>query len=435
MKLKSPSSGESWSTLTGVMMIASMATLMWSYVEIKLLFLSLFILTLTVRVVFKRTRIVFYGRLLWFYTWIGTAGVVWALVGVLHPNNYVQGNLEALRLYVVWSAAFVVLYSLLRATRSLEIFHKAIVTAAILISVINLVGLYDQFYGLGLISEGICQELEMRVGFHEGFIQLTSHNVGIMFLIVPYLLSLQFRTDAGESNSLLAKLALVLSLILVALSGRRGLWVVVALTPCAILVLSSLTGSYGLLKAGGRRFLIGCAAAGVVGLSLALILPEGTVDVGFFAHLQQSFSSEDERTIQKPHLIEGFMESPVFGSGFGANAGYTRSEERPWTYELTYYQMLFNLGIAGVTTLGLLFSLYFVKVLRLLRQFTDKSAIPFALLVAYCSFFVGAYSDPYFGSFDLLFFVGLLPYLSTFQRGFNDPGLTSGVPLCSSNEL
>ena len=419
MKFKSSTPDRSWTTLTAVMMIVSMATLVQSYLAVKLFFLALFLVTSVVNIFFRRTWFVARRQLAFFYLCIGEAGVVWAFVGLLHHGNYDQGVLEALRLYVLWSAAFVVLYTLLRAGSSLRIFHTAIVTAGILIPLINFVGLYDQFSDTRLISEGIRQQLNMRIGFGNGFIQITSRNIALMFLIVPYLLSLQFRADAGKSNSILTKVALVLSLILVAVSGRRGLWIVVALTPCTILLLSRLTGSYGLMKVGGRRFLLACAAAGVVGLSSLLILPQSAVDVGSINHLQRAFSSEDERTIQKPYLVEGFMNSPVFGSGFGASAGYARSDERPWTYELTYYQMLFNLGIVGVTALGVLFSVYFVRVARLLRQFKHGSTVPFALLVAYCSFFVGAYSDPYFGSFDLLFFVGLLPYLSTFRRGFD----------------
>ena len=98
-------------------------------------------------------------------------------------------------------------------------------------------------------------------------------------------------------------------------------------------------------------------------------------------------------------------------------------------YELTYYQMLFNLGAVGMTVLGALFAVYLTAVVRLLRQFKDGSAIPFALLVGFCSLVVGAYADPYFGGFDSLFFAGLLPYLSTFQHGFEQRKLAVGVAL------
>ena len=395
--------GERWVAWPAILMIVSMATLVRSYVAIKLFFLALFLLAFLVKVYLRKTTIVMYPRLVWFYLCIGLAGVVWAFVGVLNYRNYIDGVFDAIRLYVVWSVAFVVLYTLLRAAPSLDIIHKAMVLAGIIVPVINLVALYDQLSGGGLISEGIRQELDMEVGFGDGYLQFNSINISTMFLTAPYLLSLQFRADAGKSNSLLTKMALVLSLVLVILSGRRALWIVVALTPCSILFLSYLTGSYSLIKAGGKRVLLACATTAIVGLGTILIVPEGSLGgeyTGSVTRLKQSFSSEDERTIQKPYLMDAFMESPVFGSGFGATAGYIRSDIRPWRYELTYYQMLFNLGIVGVTVLGVLFSLYFATVIRLLREYKHGSAVPLALLVAYCSLFVGAYSDPYFGGFD-----------------------------------
>jgi hypothetical protein len=424
--------GDRWLTVPATMLIVSMATLVRSYLAIKLVFLALFLLAFMVSLALRRTRIIVYRRLVWFYLWIGLAGVVWAIVGLLHPANYVQGVFDSLKLYVVWSAAFVVLYTLLRAGLTLQPMHTAMVTAGILIPVINLVGLYDQLTGGGLISEGIRQELEMGIGFGDGYIQFSSVNISAMFFIAPYLLSLQFRADAGKSNSLLTKLALVLSLVLVVVSGRRALWIVVALTPCTILLLSILTGSSGLIKAGGRRVLLACAVAGVVGLGTLLIIPEGALDgeyTGSINRLKQAFSSDDERTIQKPYLLNAFMKSPVLGSGFGGYAGYIRSDERPWSYELTYYQMLFNLGTVGVTVLGTLFGVYIAAVVRLFRQFKDGSAIPFGLLIAFFSLLLGVYSNPYFSGFDSLFFVGLLPYLSTFQHGFGRPTLAAGVAL------
>jgi len=400
------------------MFVASIATLVQSYVFVKLFFLALFLLTAIVAVAHRKTRFVVHPRLVLFYLWIGVAGIVWTIVGLLHPGNYAQGNFDALKLYVTWSAAFVILYTLLRAEASLGVLHAALVLSAILIAVINLVGLTDQIGSWGLISESIREELELRVGIHIGYIQITSNNIGALFVIVPYLLSLQFRADAGKANSALMKLALVLSLVVVVVSGRRALWIAVALTPCTILFLSCLTGSYGLLKPGGRRFLLMCAAAAVAGLSVVILLPERMPELGFLVRLNEAFSSENEREIQKIYLIDGFKDSPVLGSGFGAYAGYPRSYERPWTYELTYHRLLFNMGIVGMAFLGVLFLLYFALVIGLLRRFKDGSAIPFGLLVGFCSLLLGAYSNPYFGSFDYVFFAGLLPYLSTFRRGF-----------------
>jgi hypothetical protein len=416
-------------TVPAVMLIVSMATLVHAYFLIKVSLIVVFLLAFALNVFLRRIDIVVYQRLVVFYLCIAIIGIVWAIVGFLYPSNYVQGVLDALRLYVMWSAAFAVLYTLLRAGPSLHSMHQALCVAGILIPLLNLVALYDLFSGSGLIPASVRQELALEIGIGDGYVHLGSVNITSMFVIAPYLLAVQFRADAHKSTSTLTKIALVLSLVLVVLSGRRALWIVVALTPGIILLLSGLTGSGRLLTAWGKRFLLIFAIAGAVGLSAIFILRDGGSDSGVVARLKEAFSSQDERTIQRPHLVAAFTESPVLGSGFGGYAGYRRNEAKPWTYELTYHTMLFNLGIVGTGFLLALFSLYFVFVVRLLRRFKSASAVPFGLLVGFCCLLIGAYSNPYLGGFDSLFFAGLLPYLSTFERGFDRLESTSGAVL------
>ncbi len=406
-------------SFAAIMFLASMATLMRAYLVVKLCFLALFLFAFIANIALKRTEVIVHRRLVLFYLWISVAGVVWAVVGLLHPANYVQAVLDALKLYVVWSAAFIVLYTLLRTAPSLRPMHIAMVTAGILIPLINLVALYDQVVGLGLIPDGMREQLALEIGLGDGYVRFSTANIISMFLVAPYLLSLQFRADAASSNSFLTKLALFLSLTFVVLSGRRALWIVVALTPCTILLLAGLTRSYGLMKANGRRFLLACSAAGMVALGTFLLIPESGPESGPIGSLKEAFSAEDARSLQTPYLINGFMKSPVFGSGFGGYAGYKRNELRPWTYELTYHMLLFNTGLLGSVFLLTLYGCYFFLVIGLLRRFKQASAIPFSLLVAFCSLLVGSYSNPYLGGFDSLFFAGLLPYLSTFQHGFD----------------
>lgn len=417
---------EPWIAGSSVLFIAVMATLVQSYVVVKLVFLLLFLAVYLLSIALGKRRVVIHTGLLWFYLWIGAAGAFWGLVGLLHPGNHAQGVVDALRLYVAWSLAFVVLYTLLRTGPSLQMLHGAMVLAGILVPVINLVGLYDQVYGLGLVSDDMREALDMQIGFGEGYIQITSQNIGIMFLVAPYLLAVHFRAE-GRMTSIYAKVALLLSLALVAVSGRRALWLVVVLTPFTIILLAGLTGLYGAMSAAAKRVLLACVIGCVAG-AVMLTMYESVQDVGAVTRLMQAFSADDERTIQRPYLVEAFTDSPILGSGFGGVAGYLRNVDRPWTYELTYYQLLFNMGVVGASVLGVLFSFYFLQVVRLLRTFKEGSAIPFALLVAYCSFLIGAYSNPYNRSFDLLFFVGLLPYLATFRQGFERRGMLEGSP-------
>ena len=411
----------SLAALPAGLFIVSMATFIQSYLAVKLFFLVAF-LTASALMIARGRRISVHPSLVTFYIALSIAALVWSIIGLLHGANHWTGVFEAIRLYCVWSGAFVLLYTLLRAERSLEIIHWAMVASGILISVINLGGLADQFFGWGFVSDAMREELNQYIGFHDGYIQITSKNLAAMFLVVPYLIAVQFRADADRARRWPVRLSLVLSLILVAVSGRRALWLTVALVPLTLLVLAVFTGSLSRMTTLGRRALLAYGSAVVLAVALTPVLqmlPQRLQDAAATQYLRAAFSAQDERTIQMPYLLEAFADAPAMGMGYGSTARYLRDYERPWTgYELTYYQMLFNIGIVGVALVGGLFAAYFVRVVRVLRHFPEGSAVPFGLLVAFCSQLLGGYTNRYFGSFDLLFFVGLLPFLSTFGAGF-----------------
>jgi hypothetical protein len=208
--------------------------------------------------------------------------------------------------------------------------------------------------------------------------------------------------------------------MLVVVSGRRALWLVVALTPMTILLLATVSKRLSVLPRRARRLLSAYCIGTALIIAIASTLPSSVTELGYMRYLRAAFSAQDERSIQKGYLLRGFADAPLIGSGFGAYAGYVRNEERPWTYELTYHQLLFNVGIVGALMIGGLFIVYFVIVIRQFQQVPSGTAIPFGLLVGFCSLFLGAYSNPYLKSFDFLFFAGLLPYLSSFGPGFTE---------------
>ena len=407
-----------WSS-TGVLLVIGLATLAMSYTELKLLFLSLFAIA-AFRDVLVGKRVIVYRRLVIFYLAICSIGLTWSLVGAGHATAPLGAITDSVRLYVAWSLAFIWLLSTIRLRASLRTIHLGLVIAGITIAVMNLVAVADQIAGWGLIGEGIRKEMELRVGLHEGYIQITSKNIGSLFLITPYLLSIQFTANTESFNGPLVKVSLLLTMIIAALSGRRGLWLVIALTPFGILALGWLTGMLKQASPTRRRLLSGYC--GLVGMALgwAALAPDRVGEIDYVRHFEAAFSAQDERTIQKSYLVNAFADSPLLGSGFGGYAGYRRNDERPWTYELTYFQALFNLGLIGFVLLAGLYTSYFVQVLRLLRLYRGNGGVPFSILVGICGLLFGSYSNPYLGSFDFLFFVGLLPFLSTFQRGFAD---------------
>jgi len=393
-----------------------MATLVQSHVVVKLGFLAAFLFLCGLALVAGRA-VRLQPRLIIFYAALSSLGLAWGIVGLMHGGNHVRGVLDAVRLYAMWSAAFLLLYTLLRAAGGLAIFHWAFVVSGIAIPVINGVGIADFVFGTGLVSAATREEMELFVGFHDGYIRLSSVNIGAMFLVAPYLIAKRVARAPGESTCAVERLSLALSLLLVAVSGRRALWIVVAAAPIVTLGLAHLTGMIAWLRTSSRRALVAYSVVAAVGGAAMTTVPGLLAEAGGVQHLTRAFSAEDERTIQSGFLLREYAAAPLLGSGFGAYAGYVRSDEAPWTYELTYHQLLFNLGTLGTGLLGLLFVTYFAATVLNLRASHRPDATAFALLIAWVSLLIGAYSNPYLRSFDYLFFAGILPWLATLPCG------------------
>ncbi|WP_408585759.1 hypothetical protein [Pseudomonas aeruginosa] len=106
-------------------------------------------------------------------------------------------------------------------------------------------------------------------------------------------------------------------------------------------------------------------------------------------------------------LWKGFTDSPLLGSGFGGSVDVIRSEERPWMYELSYMQLLFNGGLLGFSLITGCIGFFYLKALFVIKNFSLYRAEAISTLVGVLVFCVGSATNPYFSGFDSLFPFGV----------------------------
>lgn len=94
-------------------------------------------------------------------------------------GNPEQAIYDHLRLYVLWSFAYFVLFTLLQNAEGRLTIHAALVVSGYVIFLLNLIGFADFGFELGLLSDDFRKELDMYIGIHDGYIQVTSHNIAI----------------------------------------------------------------------------------------------------------------------------------------------------------------------------------------------------------------------------------------------------------------
>ncbi|MBU3601784.1 O-antigen ligase family protein [Polynucleobacter sp. AM-25C3] len=388
-------------------LLVAIMTLPRSYTALKLSLLMAIILLATPQI---RMVIGFMKKVdvIGFYCSVAILGCLWTIVGLIN-GGIIPSLIDYFRLYVGWSLAYLIMVSLIYIAGGLYIFHRAAVLSAILISLINIAGVLDVMYGFYLIPESVSKSLAMNIGFHEGYIQITSSNIGSLFFLVTYLIAIYVRKDTQLFRNPYTHIALVLGLICAALSGRRALWVTIALQPLVLLV--------AFIFAGGRnRFRFSFYSIFLYGLTIIFLVSavSGLLDIDFtgtLEHLYQAFSDEDVRYAQRQGLINGFFDHLIIGSGFGGNI-FSPDDERAGTYESTFHQILFNFGIVGVSLILFIFFRYLRICLVNTKALYPLDGVSFCLIIGLLSFLIGAYSNPYLGSFDFLLYIAILPLIA-----------------------
>ncbi len=407
------------SAATGVLTFALILIFPRSFAFLKLTLIAIYIAVTAPIFLQNRRKYLFRPQIVVFYLSVSIIGTTWSIIGLFN-NAPIDAISSTLRLYVGWSIAYALLMHALIATGDLKTLHRSIVISAFAIPAINILGIADSYFELNLISANIREALELRVGFHPGYIQVTSHNIGMLFFITPYLLYIFLFCRNSDFRNASSKLALATATLMCLISGRRALWMVIALQPLLIVGVSLATRTPLWKSTTTRIFAFSTILTATLAAAFFSAAPQA-VDVlnSAVVHASNAFSQDDERSLQAPYLIDGFLQNPIFGAGFGSYAGYTRSEESPWLYELTYHQLAFNLGLTGLLIIFVLIGSYTYRIVHSARRMKSSSSIYAGFLIGFLSFCIGAYSNPYFGSFDFLLIIALLPLLSYPRKAYD----------------
>jgi hypothetical protein len=394
-----------WSTM---MLLMSLIVLPQSYTGLKIVILGVFVLVHAIIIAMKAESFLM-ARDLLFYGLLSAVAIVWSIVGALRGSP-VEAILASVRLYFGWSVAYLLILTFIRNTGREDVLHKTIVLSVFAIAALNLFALTDAtLFDSAFLGDSTRKELGLVVELYGGYVRFGANNIASLFFLVGYLVA--FKCFNRDRRDRAGSLALLVGIVVAALSGRRALWLAIFLMPAVIFGLATLAGLRARLAPAGKGILI-IYGLGILLAGLVFLLLGSATDVEVFDYLKAAFSSEDERSIQAGYLIEAFKRHPLIGSGFGGYAGYLRNSEAPWLYELTYYQILFNLGLVGATALLAGFAYFLHLALDALRRSGANLALHFGLLVGYVSILIGSHSNPYMQFFDAMAFTMLFVLLA-----------------------
>jgi len=329
-------------------------------------------------------------------------GFIWSLVGALNDN---PGLLDLFRLNVIWVVLYALFVFYIDTLDKYNSLTKTMVWATIAISLYNFAIALSAFDYIPNINDllQIDSEYTSHIGIHEGFLHLTSHNIGSLTFLAPFvwcLYAIRTHTDFGISRTLLL-IAVISSIVAVLISGRRVLWLEMMVAPILLLTFSHFTSDKGIARNIVKLYLVMFLFLIVAGYYSATTLEWNYSDMQ--EHFTSAFVSEEERKDQSIALWNGFLESPLVGSGFGRGVGdVVRDDAHPWNYELSYMLLLYNTGILGSVVYAFcLGQIYYFGIKQIKYDICDIS-IMISLLVAFSCFILANATNPYLQSFDFM---------------------------------
>lgn len=336
--------------------------------------------------------------------------IIWCIIGLAKGNPEIA-IVEALRVYVFYMGIFCALAIYVSNLDYQAHIDEIVVAGAFGIGAVALYTLVDHIFQLGWLPQSVKDDMFLQVGLHEGYVQMNNINIGMLTFIAPYLLSRLLLSERKDRHAYLM-MGLVVAVTSALLASRRVVLVLLLLVPLLIFAIHFLAGqpTNRHLRRWVQAFFLLFLTAGV-GSWMVSYLGYDFFD-GFIGRVLSAFTTDPDapRPLQHAALMSGFSDNYLWGSGFGGITSVVRSDERPWTFELTYSRLLFNGGLIGFGLLMLFFSTYLLLALRKIGQ-SRHTSIYVSLLTGFLSVSIAAASNPYLSSFDFLFALSIIPII------------------------
>lgn len=353
-----------------------------------------------------------YTVLLWVLFMV-SIGLFFMLRGLV---NGAPGALRVGTVYVIWPLVYALLVAGAARQAVVDAIFRTILVASI---AIGTYGLVYVLYSAGWWPAALYIPIDQgqAIGFYDGYIEINLYSLSSLLFLVPFLIAslMCWQKEYGlPVPSHWLWVALIICFMLVLLSGRRGIWLMTALSPlvafCLIVFFpgamrrSAMRKTRGLFLSSGILIVaMSFFLAYVYGFDwhkLADSFLEGfdwSGDVSAVVRAQQFFA-----------LLKGWAASPWLGSGAGAIAqGCIRSDTQPWSYELSYLALLFHVGVIGFILYSSSVIWIYWMGIHIIRSGHRLGLYMFPILVGTTCFLIGNATNPYLAKFDYIWVIFL----------------------------
>jgi hypothetical protein len=330
-----------------------------------------------------------------------TATMFVSFFGILHGIlKTAPGTIEYVTIFLIWPFVFVFLISVNPNFVLQHYFDKIfpfvyLVIAFSILSYLPLISFGDIFNYYNVI-------LGTRINFISTYPEFSSPLMGWFIFAVPFFFFSFILKWVWTKPRLLDLFFAFLSLLILLISGRRGMWFSTSLS-LFLFILIIVIHQKDVIK----KLIFVALPIFVFSFFILNKLNFEFDDLVNSLKIDLDTSSDLTRITQIKALYNGWIESPIIGQGIGAitldrRHGYWF---QPWAYELQYNLLIFQVGIFGffVYVLSTIYIIYSL----LLHSLKRRDVTLFSFTAGFSSLILANSTNPYLNKFDyilILFF-------------------------------
>lgn len=353
---------------------------------------------------------------------LSSVGLIFGLRGLLLGT---PGALSRIELLAIWPLVYLLLLSEINSVRVFQGLERTMVFSSVFIA---LFGFFLALSTIGVLPGSSLLKLlfsasELDNGLFLGF-AFADGNVGLAYtglmsdpFLVPFLIAAVVCRPSGTGIWMSKRrllLALIPSLVIVVLSGRRALQLVTMLSPLFILIFAQFQPrkERKALRKSLTRGVLASLAVMVLSIVLisqifgdnAAITAEG-LDQRFSSGFDFSASNRSDSSVgrieQYMAMMEGWQDNPFIGNGLGASAHASiRSDTQPWAYELSYMYLLFETGVLGSAAYAIGITWIYWSGIMIIKRGGAGAQFMVPTLVGLTGMLVANATNPYLSGFD-----------------------------------
>lgn len=336
--------------------------------------------------------------------------------------GYYNGSTEVFKFYTVVHliAPWVYYFILINPTQIIKnsFFEFVLRIAFYLINIFIIVSIL--LYKIDLFPDTIkIEAIGLVIDDAGGYMSYYVPSITPLFFLIPFFVSkvlLAFSNKNIDKFDVIDTMFIIVSFVNSILIGRRMLMVIILLSVFLVLAFNYMTN-----RSVSKKLIAILLVVGILFVVLYFVSNLFGWELRFSADF--FVSGNNERISQIQSLLSDWLNAPVFGYGIGMNTSVVRSNV-PGMYEMSYFAMLFQLGIVGFAIKMILFfwigfNLYKAAV-KTDHKCSDSCFFK-SLLVAYISLMIANATNPYLESYDFLLFLMLpLAVVSKFLEVNNE---------------